>query len=350
MNDLFLSLVVFITAFVACLFLIPVVIETAQSKSLFDVPNGRKQHKQPIPPLGGIAIFISMVVSFFLWSDLQGMAEAKFAFLGMLVLFFMGLKDDLVEIEARKKFIIQISLASLIAFGGIRITHLHGIFGLDEIPVVFQYALTVLFIVGLTNAYNLIDGIDGLAGGIALIASFGFGILFFALDIKSYSLASFALAGSLLGFLRFNFSPAKIFMGDTGSLSVGILLAILSIQLLETTSALSGFVHVNSFFPVLVFALIIVPILDVSQVMLVRIMSGRSPFSPDRGHIHHMLLRRGMSHRQAALALYGGTLAFIGVFSLGFWIGLSHFQTLCIALGFAALSIYYLHMEDRSYS
>ena len=227
---------------------------------------------------------------------------------------------------------------------------MHGIFGLGEIAVFFQYLLTVLFIVGLTNAYNLIDGIDGLAGGIALIASFGFGILFYILNLSSYSLAAFALAGSLLGFLRFNFSPAKIFMGDTGSLSVGILLAILAIKLLETTSALSGFVEVNSFFPVFVFALIIVPILDVSQVILVRIMSGRSPFSPDRGHIHHMLLRRGMSHKEAALSLYGGTLAFIGIFSVGFWLGLSHFQTLCIALGFAAISIYFLHMEDKRFT
>ena len=344
-----LSFAVLITAFTACLLLVPFVIEMAKSRFLLDIPDGRKQHREAVPSFGGIAVFISTVFSFFLWSDLRGSEEVILTFLGMSALFFMGLIDDLIELGAWKKITIQLIISLIIAFGGIKITHLHGILGVEEIPVYIQYLMTVFFILCLTNAYNLIDGIDGLAGGIGLITAFGFGVLFYILGITSYSLIAFALVGSLMGFLRFNLQPAKIFMGDTGSMSVGVLLSIMAIQLLEASSDLSGYVEINSFFPAFVIALFIVPLLDVGQVMLVRIIHGHSPFRPDTRHIHYMLLRRGMSHGEATLTLYGSTLVFIGIFTVGFWLELPHIPILCIALSIAALCIFILYLEDRRF-
>ncbi|MEM7372412.1 MAG: MraY family glycosyltransferase [Bacteroidota bacterium] len=305
---IFTFVLVPLTAFVIAYKLIPVIIQLALERSLVDIPTGRKQHKAPTPALGGVAIFIGMLSSFCLWADFSQVAELQFTILSMFLLFFVGLKDDLSEINANHKFLIQIGLAFLISIGGLRIRSLHGLFGIEELPIVFQFVITMTFIVGLTNAYNMIDGIDGLAGGIALIASLILGTALFIMEDFVYGTFALALAGSLVGFLCFNFSPAKIFMGDTGSLSIGVLLVVFCIRFLESSDALAGFSAINSFAPVLVFSVLVVPLLDVVQVIITRKMAGNPIFTPDRNHLHHLLLKVGLSHKQAAFSLYGITI------------------------------------------
>lgn len=334
-----------LTAFLAAFKLIPIIIDLAIEKALVDIPQGRKQHKTPTPALGGIAIFIGMIISFFLWSDFAEMAELQYTIVAMIILFFIGLKDDLSEINANYKFLIQIGLAFIIALGGLRISSMHGLLGIGEIPPIFQYVLTIVFIVGLTNAYNMIDGIDGLAGGIALIASLSIGSALFILGDPVYGTLALALSGSLLGFLWFNFSPAKIFMGDTGSLSIGVLLGVLSIRFLESSHVLAGFTSFNSFGPVLIFSALMVPFIDVVQVIITRKLEGNPIFSPDRNHLHHLLLRAGLSHRRAALTLYALTLLCIGLTVSSLWLGLSMTLVFSILMcliiaGVIALKIY----------
>lgn len=347
MSEFYLTLFSTLTAFVLCYKIIPVIIEVAAAKKLFDLPDHRKQHITPVPPLGGVGIIISLAFAFFLWADLSQVPELKFGLLGILAIFFMGLKDDLVEMDATRKFVIQIVMAGLAAFGGLRITHLHGLFGLEALPLSIQYAITVFAIVGLANAFNLIDGIDGLSGGLSSICFLGLGLIFSSLGLHVYSLLAFVGLGATLGFLKYNYSPAKIFMGDAGSLSLGFLIALMSIKLIQTTAVLSGFVSISSLFITFVFSLIIIPIVDVSQVMTNRILHGRSPFDPDRGHLHHILLRLGLSHKQAALVLWSNTLIFFS-FCLGsFFLGYSPTLTLIFILVYAYTAVIALHWRDR---
>ncbi len=304
MPVVFTLIVSFITSLALVFYLIPVIIETAHKRGLFDLPEGRKQHTHPTPPLGGVAIFMGVVVSTLIWGQAEFLSLLRFPFLAMVSLFFIGLKDDLLEMNALKKLIFQLVLAGLISFGGLRLENLHGFLGIYALPTFFQHLLTVLFVVGLTNAYNLIDGIDGLAGGIALIVSVALGGIFFITGDVGFGLLAFTLAGALVGFLRYNFSPAKIFMGDAGSLSIGTLLTVMSLRLVQQAPLLNQLGFTADTAIMLVFALLTVPMLDIVQVMIKRIASGRSPFSADRGHVHHLLLGKGLNHRQTSLVLY----------------------------------------------
>ncbi|MEL6251113.1 MAG: MraY family glycosyltransferase [Bacteroidota bacterium] len=347
MTEFYLTLVSTLTAFVLCYKIIPVIIEVAREKKLFDLPDHRKQHTTPVPPLGGVAILISLAFAFFLFADLGQSPELKLGFIGVLIIFFMGLKDDLLEMDATQKFLIQIAMAALAAHGGIRITHLHNILGLESLSLPAQYIISIFAIVGLANAFNLIDGIDGLAGGLSSICFLGLGLIFSSLGLYTYSLLAFTGLGATLAFLKYNFSPAKIFMGDAGSLSLGFIIAIMCIKLVQSTAVLSGFVSINSLFVSFVFSLIIIPVADVSQVMINRILHGRSPFDPDRGHIHHILLRLGLSHKQAAIVLWGNSLFFFSVCLGAFFLSFSPGLALGGILIYAYTAVMVLHWKDR---
>jgi UDP-N-acetylmuramyl pentapeptide phosphotransferase/UDP-N-acetylglucosamine-1-phosphate transferase len=212
---------------------IPEVIRVAAAKGLFDVPGGRKGHAAPTPTAGGIAIFMGVMVAAFGWGGSESLNTFQPLMLGMVVLFFLGLKDDLMGASAGFKLMIQLALAAVLVGGGMGLHAFWGMLGWHGLPLPLQYAASVLLVVLVTNAYNLIDGIDGLAGGIGLIASLCFGIIFMVRGEAAFAILAFALAGGLLAFLRYNFQPAKIFMGDTGSLVVGFLLSAMMLHLLE---------------------------------------------------------------------------------------------------------------------
>ena len=202
---------------------IPVIIQVAEQKKLYDIPDERKVHTRLVASLGGVGIFGGFLLAALL--SIQGYLNPEFQyfFAAALVIFFLGLKDDIMILSATKKFIGQIIAASiLIHLGGIRLDSMYGLLGFNQLPEGFSMALSYLTIIVVINSFNLIDGVDGLAGSLALMAAVVFGIYFYKVEMLPYAILSFATAGSLVAFLIFNFQPAKIFMGDTGSLLPGL--------------------------------------------------------------------------------------------------------------------------------
>ncbi|UFH57313.1 undecaprenyl/decaprenyl-phosphate alpha-N-acetylglucosaminyl 1-phosphate transferase [Spirosoma sp. KNUC1025] len=260
----------------------------------------------------GIAIFAAILIAYFLWPsiDQTDIYRTNLSVVGMTILFFVGIKDDLVGIDPTKKLLFQV-LASiiLIFFGELRVDYLYGIMGFHHIEEVVSILLTCFIFIALTNAINLIDGIDGLAGGIATIASGTFGGWFLLTNHFTMACLAFTLSGALIGFLRFNFSKtSKIFMGNTGSLIIGFMLAFFAVRFVNLNASYRY--EPTAFFnaPIVAIVILIVPIFDTLRVFLVRLLAGRSPFSADRNHMHHILLDNGLSHIEATAILCGASL------------------------------------------
>jgi UDP-GlcNAc:undecaprenyl-phosphate/decaprenyl-phosphate GlcNAc-1-phosphate transferase len=297
-HDYKFALLCFVTAFVVTLITIPSIINLVKKHSLYDLPDPRKEHLSPIPTMGGIAIVAGMMVSLFLWFPFNNQIGQICFFFSITVLFGLGIMDDLKDLSARYKFIIQIGLAALIALSDIRITSFNGLFGINELPLAAQYTFTLLAIVGITNAFNLIDGIDGLAGGVGFMSLVTIGIFLTMSGDINTALIAFALAGGILAFLYFNFNPAKIFMGDTGSLVLGFVIAVMCIRLMQVNVFAVNSVLPHA--PVFVLGIVLIPVFDTLRVFAVRIWKGKSPFMGDKTHIHHLLTNSGFSHSFAA--------------------------------------------------
>lgn len=296
----------FIIAFVS----VPVLIKIAQERNLFDTPDfGRKLHTRVTPTMGGAAIFIAFVVGFGLSSYTEYYPGFGYLISGLSILFFTGMKDDIITVSARFKLIAQVISAFLVMYGSnMMITTFGGLFGVEALPEIVSVGLTLFTFIVVTNAYNLIDGIDGLAAGIGIIASVFFGIGFLVSGNIPLAVMCFFVAASMLGFLVHNFSPASIFMGDTGSLIVGFLLSIMAVKFVS----LSEEALISSIFsrtaPVLTIAVLSLPLYDTLRVFTKRVISGQSPFTPGKDHVHHVLLDMGFSHAQTAIILYSGTI------------------------------------------
>ncbi len=298
-------------AFLITFFSIPVIIEVAKSKKLFDEPDERKVHKAVTPTLGGLGIFAGFIVASLLGVPSSIPPVFHYFIAAIMIIFFMGIKDDILVLSATKKFIGQlVAAAILIKFGGIQINNMHGFLGMHAIPHTASILLTLFTIVVITNSFNLIDGVDGLAGSLGLLTSTLFGAYFIATSQWMYAVMAFSLAGSLVAFLIYNFSPAKIFMGDTGSLIIGILNAVFVIKFIALAADPSYGVPLQSA-PAIGFAILIVPLFDTLRVVTIRIISRRSPFSPDRNHIHHFLLELGYSHSKITFTCVCCNIAFI---------------------------------------
>lgn len=297
-RDYKFALLCFITAFVVTLIAIPPIISLIKRYRLYDMPNARKEHKLPVPTMGGIAILSGMMTALFLWFPFSTEIPQVCFFFSVIVLFGLGIMDDLKDLSAKYKFAIQLGLALLIALSGIRITSFNGLFGIDELTLSAQYTFTLLAIVGITNAFNLIDGIDGLAGGLGFMSLIILGIFLTMSGDVNTALIAFALAGGILAFLYFNFNPAKIFMGDTGSLLLGFVIAVLAIRLLQVNMV--SLKPVLPHAPVFILGIVMIPVFDAIRVFAVRIWKGKSPFEADKTHIHHLLTNNGFSHSFAA--------------------------------------------------
>jgi len=284
----------FVTAFAVAMLMMPLLIKLINRFKFYDVPDLRKEHTQPIPTMGGIAVCLSMAIACLLWFEFSRDLFIISFFTSIGVLFILGILDDRHNISVSNKFVIQLAAALLIAFSGMRISDFNGIFGIDAIPVVVQYILTVLVIAGITNAFNLIDGIDGLAGGLGFMSLVILGIFLILSGDPVTAVAAFALAGGLLGFLYYNFNPARIFMGDTGSLVLGFVVAVLSIRLLQLNVQVSHPFIPHA--PVFVAGIVLIPVFDTLRVFSLRMWKGNSPFAPDKTHIHHLLTTNGWSH------------------------------------------------------
>ena len=298
-------------AFLITFFSIPIIIEVAKAKKLYDEPDERKVHKNVIPTLGGMGIFSGFIIAVLMGIPAGLNPEVQYFVAASLVIFFLGLKDDVMILSASKKFVGQlVSAGILIKFGGLQIHDMHGFLGIHEIPLVASYVLSFFTIIVVTNAFNLIDGVDGLAGTLGLITTFTFGTYFFYIGYVSYAVIAFSLSAGILGFLIYNFSPAKIFMGDTGSLLLGTVNSILVIKFINVAPLPQHAWSISSA-PAIGFAILMVPLFDTLRVFAIRIFKRRSPFNPDRNHIHHFLLDLGFSHRKITLSVGAVAVVFI---------------------------------------
>jgi UDP-GlcNAc:undecaprenyl-phosphate GlcNAc-1-phosphate transferase len=294
-----------ITAGSITAFAIPSIIKIAKIKHLFDVPDDRKHHTTSVPTLGGMAIFAGVIFAITFWTDQVQIVELQYIITSLLVLFFIGIKDDLVTLRASKKLIGQILAAViLVHMADVKLTTFYGMFGIRALPIWVSYGFSIFTCVVITNAFNLIDGIDGLAGSLGIVGAFTFGLWYHFLGMTQYTILCSALIGSLLAFLWFNKTPAKIFMGDTGSMLIGFIMALLAMKFIESVRVLPRD-HAYKILSVPVFTctILIIPLFDTLRVFLIRMLKGKSPFHPDRNHIHHILIDLGMTHLQATASL-----------------------------------------------
>lgn len=315
--DFILTIGAFLIGFVLVMVSVRPIIRVAQEKKLFEPFEKRKIHTASVPSLGGIAIFIGFTISSIIATDGLSFDSLKYIIASVIIMFFIGMKDDLLNISARKKLLLQIFAAvMLITLGNVRFTNLHGIFGGHEIGYFTSLILTMFAMVVIINAFNLIDGIDGLASGLAMLSASTFGIWFFLAGHTQFAIMSFALVGSLAGFFLFNVfgKKNKLFMGDTGSLIIGIVISTLVVKFNEF-NAVANVSYAIKAAPAVSFAIIIIPLIDTLRVMTIRISNRKSPFSPDTNHIHHRLLSLAPNHLVVTLIILTANLLII-IFAL----------------------------------
>lgn len=296
----------FISAVILSLVLIPQIIKVSEKKMLFDMPdNERKFHTNIVPQLGGTGIFFAYIIPTCVLMQPGDFGHWNNVIAAFLMLFITGLIDDLRSLNATKKFAAQFLPAIITVYiADVRIASLHGFMGVGELPYWVSISFSIVGCIFITNAYNFIDGVDGLAGSIGFIGSAALGIfLAFSGNVIGASLA-FSLSGALAGFLRYNLPPAKIFMGDTGSLPVGYTIAVLCIVLVNSANT-APVQSINSPHAalILVIGILFIVTADSFRVFIARIRKGVSPFRGDRNHVHHYLLDAGLSQKQTVLAL-----------------------------------------------
>lgn len=325
MNFIFIILTFLISAVIARI-LIPRILLISLRKKLFDIPDDRKIHKRAIPRLGGVSFFPTTLFAFclvyaFRLLDGDSISTLYASYLlpelllfacGMTLLYLTGIADDLVGVRYRQKFAIQIFCACLFPLSGLWINDLYGLFGIHELSAYVGIPFTVLTVVFITNAINLIDGIDGLASGLSSVALLVFTFLFISKGLWSYAMLSAGTFGVLVPFFYYNVFGSverarKIFMGDTGSLTLGYTLSSLAIKYSQHNTDIMPYTE-GAF--LIAFSTMIIPAFDVVRVVLVRIREGHSPFEPDKNHIHHKLLAIGLSPRRAMLSLLSMSCAF----------------------------------------
>lgn len=295
-----------IISFFIVLLATPSYIKVAKMKHLFDEPSeDRKQHKQSTPSMGGIMIFAATLFATFICFPYTELGVLKYLMPAIIIMFFVGIKDDIVGTAAAKKLLAHLIVAFImVLMAEVKITSLYGLFDIRELPEWASISISIFTFIVIINSFNLIDGVDGLAGGVGFIASTAFGIWFLIAGSLDFAVLSFALAGALLGFLRYNFKPASIFMGDSGSLFIGLILAFLAIELIEfkpsnLPSSLKGISK-----PIFAMTVLVYPLLDTLRIFIYRIANKRSPFTADSNHIHHRILTWSRSHSKTAILIY----------------------------------------------
>ena len=305
----------FFIAFIITFVSIPPILEVARAKKLYAVPNGRTSHEHVTPNLGGLAIFSGFVISSMIFVQIAKIPYIQYILAGAITIFFIGLKDDIIGLSPLKKFIGEIIAAGLIIdLGNIRITDLHGLFGIGIIDYYSSDIISLVIIIAIVNAVNLIDGIDGLASGVGILVSITFGIWFYLVGQFQLAVLSAALIGALIAFFIFNvFSTNnKIFMGDIGSLLLGFILSIFVIKFNELNNGeIMHSVYFIKTAPAVSIGILILPVFDTVRVMTIRMVKGISPFKADKRHVHHYLLELTHSHKKSTFILLTVNILFI---------------------------------------
>jgi UDP-GlcNAc:undecaprenyl-phosphate/decaprenyl-phosphate GlcNAc-1-phosphate transferase len=318
MPDHLYHLVAFLVSTLVVLWSTPIVKRIGLKNGLVDPPGGRKIHKRPMVRLGGVSIFAGTVVALLTIWAIGGFGilptekeyEVWGVTIGGIAFFLIGLADDLYNLPALTRLFAQLGVASMAWMAGVRVEFLSIPFsGLVSLPDWISLPITVIWLVGMANAINMIDGLDGLAAGVSGIAAVVMMIVALFMNQPAAALIAAALAGGAIGFLRYNFNPAQIFMGDGGAYFMGFTLAGVGVIGLVKTTAVTAVV-----LPYLILA---VPILDISAVVVDRLRHGKSPFAADKRHLHHRLLQAGLSQRLIAFFIYSLTL-WVGSLALAF--------------------------------
>lgn len=320
-NYFFFAGGVFLLAFCLTWYLTPKVLWVSRMKNLMKEVNERSSHNAAIPPFGGVAFFLVLILIISVLQALRTYPTGNHLIIGLTFLFMAGLKDDLVISSARLKFVSQLFAAGFIIFSPeLQLTSLYGFLGVFEIPVLLGYGLKGIIVLALINAYNLLDGIDGLAGIVGILVSLTYALVFYTSGHPYFVLISLCTTGILGAFLRFNFSreKRKIFMGDGGSLIMGFMIAFLSLKILVMKPyeplMREGFLPENRL--LFASAVLFLPIFDTLRVIVIRLINGKTPFEADRNHMHHVLLDNGLSHKKASFILGGLNLLVILLYIL----------------------------------
>ena len=289
-----------LSAFLITFLAVPKLIHFAEKLSLLDTAGDRASHKGSTPFFGGIAIFTGIICSLLFWADIENI---QYILVSILIVFIVGIIDDLRQITAFKKLMGQIIATLILIFiGDIQIDSMHGVLGVYDLPIWIGTFFTVFVVIVITNGFNLIDGIDGLAGGVGVISSFSFGVIALLMEQTDMALISFTLMGALFGFLKYNVFPARIFMGDTGSLVVGMILSILAINCIKYGLVTETFKLPNKG-PLLAISFLAIPLFDSLRVFVIRSIKGNGPLVAGRDHIHHAFLDLNYGHKYTSIIL-----------------------------------------------
>jgi UDP-N-acetylmuramyl pentapeptide phosphotransferase/UDP-N-acetylglucosamine-1-phosphate transferase len=347
MDIIFFSVAIsFLVAFVS----IPLLIKISYTNNLFDFPSVIKSHSYPVSFLGGIGIFMAVVLSMTITLPSANAVWLQYLLASSILIFLLGLYDDILFLSPLKKFIGQlIAIVIIVELGQFQLTSLYGFLGINEMNSLGSHVFTYLTILLIINAYNLIDGVDGLAGTLALISTVFFGVVFFMNNDPVFAALSFSIAAALAAFLVFNYTPPKIFLGDTGSLLIGLFNAVLVIRFINLETSIGSFFHSNSA-AAIGFSVLFIPIIDTIRVMVLRIYRGKSPFVGDQNHIHHMLLKRGYSHIKVTLILSIAN-AFLILFSILFKsIGVTLLVFSMFIIFFSILQLFLINSEVNGFA
>ena len=346
MSILLVIVLSFITAFTLTYFAIPPIIHIALEKNLVDEPGERRSHDTRTPSLGGIAIFAGIIFSLVMWTPFNQFSQLQYILGAFIILFLIGAKDDISPVAANKKIIAQLIAATILVLkANIQLTSLYGLLGIDgTLPNWIYIVVSIFTIFVIINAFNLIDGINGLAGSLAILISGTLGAWFFMAGRMEFATLAFSTSGAVLAFLRYNYTPAKIFMGDTGSLILGMVCAILVIKFIDLNYHLQiGNPYRFNAVPAVAIGIMILPLFDTLRVFTTRIIRGNSPFRADRRHIHHLLIDYGYSHMSAtAILIFVNAFFIVLVFSLDKYMVDMHIILLFIIL-ISTTMTFYLH-------
>ncbi len=338
--EVYLPVSAFVMSFFISYLSIPSIVKVANLKHLFDEPGERSVHIHKTPTLGGLAVFAGFSIAALLFTP--NCEIVKFVVAAVIALFFVGIKDDILVIAPITKILGQVFAASfLVIFTDIQFTNLHGLFWIHEIPSYIGIPLTIFTIIVITNSFNLIDGIDGLAGSIGIVVSGVFGFWFYLAGHVEYTVLALALVGALTAYLRFNLfgKSNKIFMGDTGSLILGFIISVFVIKF-NQTNIRTNFSDAVYAAPAISFAVLIVPLFDTVRVMFLRFFQGKPIFYPDKQHLHHLFLKLGFNHLQTDLILVGITLVFsISAYYCNYCAGI---HTIAMIVILAAMILFYI--------
>jgi UDP-GlcNAc:undecaprenyl-phosphate/decaprenyl-phosphate GlcNAc-1-phosphate transferase len=310
-----LTILGFFVAFSVTHFAIPIIVKGSVYNGLYAKPDGRTSHNDPTPALGGIAIFAGYILATNIVAGEYFNFELNYLTTGLIVIFIVGVKDDVMGGKAWKKLIGQILAVAIISIlADVRISNLYNLFGIGDIPFLLSITITVFVLLVIINGFNLIDGIDGLASGVGILIASILGIWFYVTNNIACTVMCSALAGALIAFFWFNVfnKKNKIFLGDTGSLTIGLVMGVLMVRFLQLVTSSKGIASINSA-PAYTISLFIIPLFDSLRVFIIRIAQGKSPFHADRQHIHHRLLELGFTHLQATIMLLSINLAFISI-------------------------------------